>query len=192
MPNLWNIKEIERRKVAALAKLGGVCVRCGTTERLEFDHVDPATKIAAISTMWTLSRERFWAELEKCQILCHEHHIEKTQENKEFGGGQNRINDHATEAMYLKGCRCKSCKLARHDARVRRGEIGVDLIRPYKVEHGGGKQGQRGCKCDLCHAKKASYMRDLREQQVIVQQVERRLGEPEVPGSSPGSLTEEI
>jgi hypothetical protein len=34
-----------REKVAGfVAYLGGACVECGATDRLEIDHVDPATK----------------------------------------------------------------------------------------------------------------------------------------------------
>ena len=33
----------ERRKIL-IERLGGKCVKCGTTENLQFDHIDPNTK----------------------------------------------------------------------------------------------------------------------------------------------------
>ena len=33
-----------KRRNQAIAKLGGQCVYCGAINKLEFDHIDPATK----------------------------------------------------------------------------------------------------------------------------------------------------
>lgn len=57
------------------------CWVCGkTTGRLEFDHIDPSTKEFTISTY--VSLERLWPEMEKCHVLCKEHHIIKTSVDK--------------------------------------------------------------------------------------------------------------
>jgi hypothetical protein len=47
--------------------LGGTCVRCGTTEDLEFDHIDPATKRFAICADLTRAWSELLAEVAKCQ-----------------------------------------------------------------------------------------------------------------------------
>jgi hypothetical protein len=53
------------------------CVKCGSTDRLEIDHIDPKTKVS--HTVWSWAKTRREAELAKCQVLCYEHHLEKTK-----------------------------------------------------------------------------------------------------------------
>lgn len=55
---------------------GKVCVDCGSTDRLELDHVDPATKVS--HRIWSWSKARREAELAKCVVRCHDHHRAKT------------------------------------------------------------------------------------------------------------------
>jgi hypothetical protein len=38
----------QARRARLIEMLGGACVRCGATEDLEFDHIDPSTKVFAI------------------------------------------------------------------------------------------------------------------------------------------------
>jgi len=45
-------KELERyheRIGEALDILGGKCIKCGSLENLEFDHIDPSSKLFTIS-----------------------------------------------------------------------------------------------------------------------------------------------
>jgi hypothetical protein len=74
--------------VLARARLGGKCSYpgCEETENLEFDHIDPATKVRKISEATNWSPERFWKEVDKCQLLCRLHHIRKGQENGDLPG----------------------------------------------------------------------------------------------------------
>lgn len=67
-----------KRRVAAIAYLGGECVRCGIDQSLEFDHIDPETKVMSIARASSLSELRFWKEVDKCQLLCTECHKLKT------------------------------------------------------------------------------------------------------------------
>lgn len=107
---------VAKRMIKAQEYLGRVCSVCGTTEELEFDHIDPSTKVISISNA---IRQECWSwnklviELDKCQLLCHTHHIEKSQRNKEFKGGHNKIlrPAHGTAKKYgeLK-CRCHKCR----------------------------------------------------------------------------------
>lgn len=53
------------------------CAICGSTEKLELDHVDPTNKVH--HQIWTWSKERRDAELAKCQVLCSVCHLEKTK-----------------------------------------------------------------------------------------------------------------
>lgn len=52
------------------------CVRCGATDNLELDHVDPAQKVS--HRVWSWSEARRAEEISKCQILCRRCHAEKT------------------------------------------------------------------------------------------------------------------
>lgn len=99
------------RRAAAVAKLGGGCQVCGTTEDLEFHHVAPADKVIEATVMFSkYSQARIDEELAKCVLLCTDHHMDETR-----------------AAM--------------------------------SVEHGGGASGKKNCKCRLCKARKAEYMK---------------------------------
>lgn len=69
-----------KRRADAKAHLGGVCKVCGTDRDLQFDHIDPMTKVAAIANAiaWHWSWERLLVELAKCQLLCRPHHLKKS------------------------------------------------------------------------------------------------------------------
>lgn len=85
----------------ARERLGSRCVICGTTENLEIDHIDPSTKLFTFGGKRP-SREVWEAELTKCQLLCHDHHLEKTSL-------EQRIETHGTWGPYKRGCRCEEC-----------------------------------------------------------------------------------
>lgn len=55
--------------MASIEMLGGTCVRCGATEDLEFDHIDPSIKAfavcAGLSRAWNVLVE----EASKTQLL---------------------------------------------------------------------------------------------------------------------------
>lgn len=104
----------QRRRDWAKAELGGKCVVCGTTEGLEFDHIDPSTKINSIANMLTSNQLIFEAEVRKCQLLCRRHHLEKTIAEGSTGRGRIRTTRHGTTYMYSKyKCRCAPCRAAK-------------------------------------------------------------------------------
>lgn len=111
----------DRKRAQALAYLGGKCSVCGVSESLEFDHIDRATKVYVISRNFN----RRWAvlvqELDKCQLLCKVHHLEKTKRCGETGGGWNRHSEipHGTVTGYGLPwkCRCELCKTAKREYR---------------------------------------------------------------------------
>lgn len=49
---------------------------CGSTDRLELDHIDPSKKIT--HNIWSWSTPRREAELAKCQVLCYTCHKAKS------------------------------------------------------------------------------------------------------------------
>lgn len=72
----------ERRRALAIEKLGGSCVSCGSDELLEFDHIDPDTKLMTIARASSRNEEFFWSEVAKCQLLCKPCHIIKTNDDR--------------------------------------------------------------------------------------------------------------
>ncbi len=56
---------------------GQSCARCGSTERLEIDHIDPLLKVS--NAIWSWSIPRLEEELAKCQWLCNSCHKAKTR-----------------------------------------------------------------------------------------------------------------
>lgn len=74
-----------QRLAEARRILGGKCRACGTTENLQFDHIDPRQKLYAISKMLMWAKARWLKELEKCQLLCRKHHDDKTRSDVALG-----------------------------------------------------------------------------------------------------------
>ena len=92
----------KKRRAKAEARLGGKCIVCGSTEELEFDHIDPSTKTTTIGRASSMNDEKFWKEVDKCQLLCVVHHRSKTssEQSVEHGGGLSG----------KKNCKCKPCR----------------------------------------------------------------------------------
>lgn len=74
----WSTARSRARREFYLNKLGPNCVRCGSTDRCQFDHIDPESKDREIAWIWTGSVEVLEQELSKCQILCWSCHHAKT------------------------------------------------------------------------------------------------------------------
>jgi 5-methylcytosine-specific restriction endonuclease McrA len=74
----YNLARYNKRKAEAIEILGGVCVVCGSTEDLQFDHLNPSTKKFSLGKLWSSSQEVFLEELSKCQLLCFTDHQIKT------------------------------------------------------------------------------------------------------------------
>lgn len=137
------------RRRRALEYLGGKCVKCGSTENLEIDHVERSDKEFNISKNLTVSNPTVRAELDKCQLLCRKHHLAKTA--KENGG----FTHGTTYAWMRKKCRCDVCEpvwRAWNDSRNaarRRGAVRG----PYDtspVVCGTERSYRKGCRCGDC------------------------------------------
>lgn len=62
----------------AIKSLGGECVKCGATNALQFDHIDPKTKKFPVGQILNVSLSKFQTELKKCQLLCQPCHTRKS------------------------------------------------------------------------------------------------------------------
>lgn len=98
----WQREYDRNRRLTAIKKmhdyLGGKCVVCNATERLEVHHIDPRQK--SFGPVWT--RGLPWAivraELDKCELRCFTHH-------KEVHAAK-----HGTLSRYTNNkCRCEAC-----------------------------------------------------------------------------------
>ncbi len=83
--NKIRIKKIRRRWLNIYKKSKG-CSLCGYKEHpaaLQFDHLDPSTKVRDVSNMVTLKLKRLMDEVRKCRVLCANCHMIHTfGENK--------------------------------------------------------------------------------------------------------------
>lgn len=75
--NLRNNRQKKRQR--CIEYLGGKCVGCGTTENLQFDHLDRSQKQHNISRIVDWKFERIVPELDKCRLLCDDCHQIKTR-----------------------------------------------------------------------------------------------------------------
>jgi hypothetical protein len=65
-----------RQKV--FAHLGNKCAITGCTHTdFECDHIDPKTKEFNVLRNWSLKWEKLVVEVDKCQLLCRAHHVQK-------------------------------------------------------------------------------------------------------------------
>lgn len=98
--------QYQERRLFLIGLLGGSCVSCDATEHLEFDHVFPEDMSFRLSGgKINLRLEVVLEELQKCQLLCHSCHKEKT--NLDFDRG---YAVHGTPSTYSNfHCRCELC-----------------------------------------------------------------------------------
>lgn len=74
-------KRRTERNAWAMAYLGGKCAWCGSTERLQYDHIDRKTKSFTISPRgFDVGFAKFKVEIDKCQLLCFPCHVEKSRQ----------------------------------------------------------------------------------------------------------------
>ena len=91
---------------------GKKCIKCGSIEKLELDHINPENK--KTHRIWSFKKDRFDEEVQKCQVLCHSCHLQKTKEwyvtNRKHG-----------RTWYKYGCRCEICRGAQRKHNAQRG-----------------------------------------------------------------------
>lgn len=74
-----------KNKAYLIEMLGGKCVGCGTTENLQFDHIDRKKKSFTIGKILESSLEnKLIPEAKKCQLLCKSCHQIKTTINHDM------------------------------------------------------------------------------------------------------------
>lgn len=93
------------RRELFMREMGGVCVRCGSTENLEFDHIDRTKKSFNIAKrLHGASMKTLRDELAKCQLLCADCHAKKSDEC-----GDQRQVEHGDGLTGKRKCKCNEC-----------------------------------------------------------------------------------
>ncbi len=92
---------VANRRASWLAE-NGPCVVCQSWENLEVDHRDPKTKVS--HRIWSWSKIRLLKELEKCQVLCHEHHVAK-KDNSRYGEEHYRAKLSSADIQQIRAYR---------------------------------------------------------------------------------------
>lgn len=100
----YMLARYKRRMAAAREFLGGKCAKCGATGDLDLDHIDPTTKSFTIARMWSVSDEKFWAEVKKCQLLCSDGTADRCHRAK-----HRKEARHGTWTRSRAGCQCDVC-----------------------------------------------------------------------------------
>ena len=107
-PEAWAKREISCRQAAKNTqqrnvtiiheeKLKRGCACCGYSDHaaaLDFDHIDPKTKVRDIAQMHTVSVEKLKLEISKCQVLCANCHRIKTHDPDKFKMLLSRLVGH--------------------------------------------------------------------------------------------------
>lgn len=107
-------KQMQRyrtRRQDFIESRGGKCESCGSTERLEIDHIDRADKAMPAARALRRSEPTRSAELAKCQVLCYGCHKVKTVK-------EATVAVHGSQRRYVGGCRCDQCRSG-HTIRAR-------------------------------------------------------------------------
>jgi hypothetical protein len=110
-----------KRRQDLLNLAGNKCEACNSTDNLEFNHIDRSTKLITLSGKGLDGRwETILKELDKCELLCNNCHLEKTREqykNKEirpWNSNKHLPYIHGTARTYSEiACRCNDCKYAK-------------------------------------------------------------------------------
>lgn len=119
-------REYQRKWIAARRQewfKDKCCIDCGSTDRLELDHVDPEIKVT--NSVWSWSKKRRETELAKCVPRCHDCHAKRS--SSQFKEWYSKPTTHGTISAYLKRkCKCDICvafyKVWRRDKYLRIGK----------------------------------------------------------------------
>lgn len=141
-------KRYHKIRLEAINLLGGKCVKCGSKELLEFDHIDPSSKTINVSKILSMSLKDFWNEVSKCQLLCKACHLLKTITER---GHKVAKGAHGTESSY-RHCKCILCKEA-HRNYYKEYEKKYNIKRVYCANcHRRYRRKERDASCCLCKA----------------------------------------
>lgn len=88
----------------------GCCFFCGSLDKIEIHHLNPAEKES--HHIWSWSDERIDMELRKCIAMCHSCHVRFHAILK------MKPIPHGHDSAYRIGCRCEDCRKAHTEQRM--------------------------------------------------------------------------
>lgn len=71
-------RRYHQRRAKAFEILGNKCTHCGSTDKLEIDHINPKDKLIPLNKLWNIMYGLFIDELKVCQLLCKSCHKQKS------------------------------------------------------------------------------------------------------------------
>jgi hypothetical protein len=113
----YTLVRYHTRRAECLKILGSKCVKCGTAEALEIDHINPDEKTLSLGRMLSRPWRVVLEELRKCQLLCKSCHKSKSvlYNSVEHGEGKSGKKNCACAL-----CRDKKAQYMREYKRLRR------------------------------------------------------------------------
>jgi hypothetical protein len=166
----YHLRRYHKTRQRYVEALGGKCVKCDTTENLEFDHINPVEKTYEINKIINRKENFVLLELAKCQLLCEVCHLEKTVSEK-------TPSSHGSMRTWMhKKCQCVTCMKSKQKYYIVRNERRRKKTKgargPYSKDpsHGTSAKYKRGCKCELCrkaNAEKARLQKQTRKRKLV-------------------------
>ena|ERR1035441_2283542 len=177
----WARRDRKTKQKKLIALLGGKCVRCQKTDSLQFDHIDPKTKVCNISAIMDRSWDTILQEATKCQLLCEGCHRLKTREDIgyqdipiivtitcEYCGQEKERPNRYVRRSIREGQTVFYCS---------RSCMGKDFWKRYpdkrqkpfeETECGSHTKYTRGCRCVLCTQAHRDYQNQYRRNKRIL------------------------
>lgn len=151
-------------------EMGGVCVSCGATEGLQFDHIDRELKSFDIAKAFNRKLDYLRLETAKCQLLCEPCHRAKTKKYQDWKCNTNTPQpkdswEHGTfYTRYTRHCKCKLCIEFSDNRNILR-RSGTPRTQTTELVHGTRagylKEKRRNLEiCDACRKANTDYSRN--------------------------------
>jgi hypothetical protein len=102
----------EKNRIMAIEYLGGKCSKCGLIGYLDiysFHHNNPDNKDFQLSHMFTYSWERIKKELDKCELVCGNCHMEIHHDSYQDNWQNRQRHKQKKKAIKYLGGKCIHC-----------------------------------------------------------------------------------
>ncbi len=89
-------------------EMGNACAICGSSQGLEFAHIDASTKLFNVGGLERRSESAIRAEAAKCRLLCQAHHREETRVARR--GRKRPVSVEVPTGVLKTCCDCREAK----------------------------------------------------------------------------------
>lgn len=98
----YDMNRYYSRRTQFIELLGSKCIDCGSDKDLQFDHVDPSSKVFDVSRNMFRPIEVLLLELKKCVLRCKTCHRLKSNDESSVVHGEGLSGK--------KNCKCIPCR----------------------------------------------------------------------------------